>query len=145
MHELQRTDERRSELLATISHEIRTPLTSVRGYAQLVAGGDAGPVTPEQREFLGIIERSALQLAEMVDSILDVEGFEATGQWSSGRTEAVPVARLFQEVKTVALVLAREKKLASSIFLVGKGAIEPLLREKAALLQEKKKDEGKKG
>ena len=41
--------------------------------------------------------------------------------------------------------IAREKKLSSSVFLVGKGVVEPLLREKAALLPEKKKDDGKKG
>jgi hypothetical protein len=41
--------------------------------------------------------------------------------------------------------IAREKKLSSSVFLVGKGVVEPLLREKAQLLPEKKKDDGKKG
>ena len=62
----------RDEFVAVVSHELRTPMTSIIGYLELIGEGDAGPVTPEQRAYLDVIQRSSDRLVELVDELLIV-------------------------------------------------------------------------
>ena len=57
-------DHLKDEFVALVSHELRTPLTSIRGYLELVLDGEAGEVTDEQRQFLGVVERNANRLLD---------------------------------------------------------------------------------
>jgi hypothetical protein len=54
-----------------VSHEFRTPLTVVKGYAEAMADGLAGPITEAQKEFLGYVSDRTRDLAQMVDDLLD--------------------------------------------------------------------------
>ncbi len=74
---LEELDRLKSNFLATMSHELRTPLTSVIGYAEMLAEGLAGPVTGDQREYLGTILSKADQLLGMITSVLDVASVES--------------------------------------------------------------------
>ena len=76
--QLERTNARYAELYKTaqrfvedVSHEFRTPLTVVKGYAEAMADGLAGPITGEQKEFLGYVSDRTRNLAQMVDDLLD--------------------------------------------------------------------------
>jgi signal transduction histidine kinase len=60
----------RDEFVAVVSHELRTPMTSIIGYLELIAEGEAGPLTAEQRSYLGIVSRSTDRLVELVDELL---------------------------------------------------------------------------
>jgi signal transduction histidine kinase len=62
LEELQGLDRLKDEFVASVSHELRTPLTSIRGYLELVLEGEAGELTPQQREFLGVIDRNSNRL-----------------------------------------------------------------------------------
>jgi len=73
---LEELDRLKSNFLATMSHELRTPLTSVIGYAEMMAEGLAGPVSGEQREYLGTILSKADQLLGMITAVLDVASLE---------------------------------------------------------------------
>ncbi len=73
---LEELDRLKSNFLATMSHELRTPLTSVIGYAEMMAEGLAGPVSGEQREYLGTILNKADQLLGMITAVLDVASLE---------------------------------------------------------------------
>jgi PAS domain S-box-containing protein len=57
-----KADQIKTEFVSTVSHELRTPLTSIKGFTDLILEGDAGPITPEVREFLEIVQSSADQL-----------------------------------------------------------------------------------
>jgi signal transduction histidine kinase/CheY-like chemotaxis protein len=59
----------RTTFLATMSHEIRTPLNGVLGMAALLA---KTPLTPEQREQVGIIHSSGQHLLSVINDVLDV-------------------------------------------------------------------------
>lgn len=74
---LEELDRLKSNFLATMSHELRTPLTSVIGYAEMMAEGLAGPITPEQRDYLATILGKADQLLGLITSVLDVAALES--------------------------------------------------------------------
>jgi signal transduction histidine kinase len=68
----------KSSFLATMSHELRTPLNAIAGYAELLALGLRGPVTPEQTRDLDAIRRSEEHLLGLINSILAFARLEAS-------------------------------------------------------------------
>lgn len=67
----------RTQFLASMSHDLRSPLNSIVGFATLIESGAEGPVTPEQRESILMIMRSARDLLRLVTNILDSARLEA--------------------------------------------------------------------
>ncbi|MGH8919337.1 MAG: PAS domain-containing sensor histidine kinase, partial [Actinomycetes bacterium] len=67
---LRAVDQARTDLVATVSHELRTPLTSINGYVEMLVDGDAGEVTPEQREMLEAVERNGKRLLNLIEDLL---------------------------------------------------------------------------
>jgi signal transduction histidine kinase len=66
----------KSEFLAVMSHELRTPLNAIGGYAELLEMGIRGPVTEQQREDLGRIQRSQRHLLGLVNEVLNYAKLE---------------------------------------------------------------------
>jgi signal transduction histidine kinase len=67
----------KSEFLATMSHELRTPLNAIAGYADLMAMGVRGPVTPDQLRDLSRIRQNQKHLLEIITNILNFSRIEA--------------------------------------------------------------------
>ncbi len=67
---LRESDRLKDELISVVSHDLRTPLTSIMGYLELVLDESEGPLTPEQRGFLEVIERNANRLLVLVNDLL---------------------------------------------------------------------------
>ena len=93
--ELEATDARRREFLANVAHEIRTPVTSIRGYAETLAGADIDGGT--QREFLQTIHRNAIRIGQLVEDLLELEAIQA-GKSPPLQIERVAVAPVVQNV-----------------------------------------------
>ena len=66
----ERSSRLKSEFLGMMSHELRTPLNAIGGYAQLIAGGMRGPITPDQAKDLERISRSQQHLVRVIDNVL---------------------------------------------------------------------------
>ena len=67
----------KTRFLATMSHELRTPLNAIAGYTELIAMGVHGPVTEQQRQDLGRIERSQRYLLSLINDVLNYAKIEA--------------------------------------------------------------------
>jgi PAS domain S-box-containing protein len=107
-------DRLKDEFVALVSHELRTPLTSIRGYLELVLEGEAGDLTDEQRQFLGVVERNAHRLLALVGDLLFLAQVEAgklaleigAVDLAAVASESVETARPLAEAKGITLTLA---------------------------------------
>ena len=61
----------KGEFLAIMSHELRTPLNAIGGYAELMAMGIRGPVTPQQKEDLRRLQASQRHLLGLINEVLN--------------------------------------------------------------------------
>ena len=72
-----RADRMKDEFVSTVSHELRTPLATMREFTAILADQIAGPLTADQREYLGIIQANIGRLTRMIDNLLDMAKIEA--------------------------------------------------------------------
>lgn len=86
-NDLRRVSELKTSFLSNLSHEFRTPLNSIVALCQILSDQDDGDLSPEQEKQVGYIRRSATDLSELVDDLLDMAKVEA------GKVEIRP--RLF--------------------------------------------------
>jgi PAS domain S-box-containing protein len=79
VEELRELDRMQHELVSTVSHELRTPLTSILGHTEMLADGDAGPITPEQAHVVGVIDRNSHRLLALIEDLLTIGRVESHG------------------------------------------------------------------
>jgi signal transduction histidine kinase len=127
---LKELDRLKSNFLATMSHELRTPLTSVIGYSEMMLEGLGGPLTAEQREYLGIIMEKGENLLQLITSILDISKIEA-GRVRLMLSE-VDAAQLMRDAVATVLPLARKKGLKVT---VEPGALPRLMADRDKIRQ----------
>jgi signal transduction histidine kinase len=89
--------EAKSIFLANMSHEIRTPMNGIIGMVDILK---KTPLTPEQKEYVQIIESSGENLLTIINDILDYSKIEA------GRIELekIPI-NLREEINNVVKIL----------------------------------------
>ena len=69
------SDKLKTAFLANMSHEIRTPLNGIVGFLRFI---DSNDLSPERRhEYTNIVINSSMQLAKIIDDIIDVSKIEA--------------------------------------------------------------------
>jgi len=84
---LKALDEAKDEFVSMASHQLRTPLTSIKGYLSMVIEGDAGKITPTQKDMLGQAFFSSQRMVYLISDLLNVSRLK-TGKFL---IEPVPV------------------------------------------------------
>ena len=107
--EAQTANAKKDEFLANMSHELRTPLNVIIGFSEVIHRGTAGPITPEQREYLGDIISSSKHLLQLINDVLDLAKVESGTM--DIRPESVDVGALVTEVRDMLRGLAAAKRL----------------------------------
>jgi len=74
---LRRADEMKSRFLSNMSHEFRTPLNSILALSRLLLNRIDGDLTAEQERQVSFIRKSAQDLFDLVNDLLDLAKVEA--------------------------------------------------------------------
>lgn len=64
-------ESQRHQFLRHLSHELKTPLASMREGTELLADQVVGPLTPEQKEVVSILDSSSRNLQKLIEQLLD--------------------------------------------------------------------------
>ncbi len=75
--ELERASRAKDQFLASMSHELRTPLNAIIGFTGTLLMELPGPLAPEQRRQLEIVQSSAQHLLALITDILDLAKIES--------------------------------------------------------------------
>ncbi len=97
------------EFVANVSHELRTPLTSISGYVETLLEDERTGLffTPEVREFLEAIYKSARRMARLTDDLLAMAKVDSGEQ--KLRPEPVEVSIVLREAEDAVAALVKEK------------------------------------
>lgn len=95
---LKALDEAKEDFISMASHQLRTPLTSIKGYISMVLEGDAGKVTPMQKEMLDQAYVSSQRMVYLIADLLNVSRLK-TGKFII-ETCKVNLANIVQEELT---------------------------------------------
>jgi len=111
----------KSQFLANMSHEIRTPINGIVGMAELLA---SSRLDNRQRRYIEALHRSADNLMEIINDVLDLSKIEA------GRLELAPtdfdVRAHVADAVELLRVRAAEKGIALELHLAD--AVPPVVR-----------------
>src|SRR5713226_5065596 len=124
--ELTRAGAYKSQFLANMSHELRTPLNAILGFTQLLHDGEVGPLTAEQREFLGNVLTSSRHLLRLINDVLDLAKVES-GKLDF-RPEPIDLPELIGEVNAILRTAAADKKVRVEVAVdpsIGRVALDP--------------------
>jgi signal transduction histidine kinase len=86
-HALRSTERQHRELLAAISHDLRTPITAALGYAEMLADGEYGEMTPSQQRTTEVISRSLTNLSRIINELVVIGPELARNDVPAGRAE----------------------------------------------------------
>jgi two-component system phosphate regulon sensor histidine kinase PhoR len=107
--QVEQVERTQREFVANVSHELRTPLTSISGYVEtLLEDERMGPsFTPQVREFLEAIYKSAKRMGRLTDDLLVMAKVDSDEQ--KLRPQPVEVSILLREAEDAVAALVREK------------------------------------
>jgi signal transduction histidine kinase len=74
---LEELDSVKSEFISVAAHQLRTPLSAIKWTLSLLLDGDAGTVTPEQRELFEKASQSNERMIRLIEDMLTVTRIES--------------------------------------------------------------------
>ncbi len=90
---LEEADKLKTAFVANMSYELRVPLTSISGFAEMLAGGYAGPLEATAQEYVTAILTSVARLGALIEDVLDLTQSEAG---------SLPMAALSVDIEALA-------------------------------------------
>jgi two-component system phosphate regulon sensor histidine kinase PhoR len=115
--EVQKTHRLRTDFVANASHELKSPLTSIKGFAELLAGGMVSD-SEKQRQYLNRIVSESDRLLNIINDILRLSKAESKVVEKREQVNLQPLAR---EVSQALEPLARARGI--SMVMDGAGQV----------------------
>ena len=111
-------EKEKTRFLQHISHELKTPLTSIRESAELMNEQIVGELNPQQREIVGILRDSSLQLQKLIEDLLNFSILRSRA--TQLRHERVDMKSIIEQVLEHhrAAILSRNLELRTSLLPV---------------------------
>jgi two-component system phosphate regulon sensor histidine kinase PhoR len=106
---IEQVERTQREFVANVSHELRTPLTSISGYVETLLEDGRMELffTPQVREFLDAIYKSAKRMGRLTDDLLAMAKVDSGEQ--KLRPEPIEVGMLVHECEDAVAALVKEK------------------------------------
>jgi len=67
----------KSDFISIISHELRSPLLVIREGITMVYEGEIGPISEDQRRFLGLAKKNVDRLGRLINDVLDFQKLDS--------------------------------------------------------------------
>jgi signal transduction histidine kinase len=93
---LEELNEKKSQFVSYVAHELKSPLSVIKGGVNNMIAQTYGPISPDQREAMGLIEGTIDRLARMIRDLLDLSRIES-GKMTV-RAESVDVGTMVRGV-----------------------------------------------
>jgi two-component system, sensor histidine kinase and response regulator len=101
----------KSKFLRIAAHDLRNPLASVRGLSEILLNEAAGPLTPDQKEYLDVINAASDRMLALVDDLLDISVIESgkldmqlkKGSLEKVIEERIRIHKVFADEKRISL------------------------------------------
>lgn len=129
---LQQENQEKSEIVSTVNHELRTPLTSLIGYIDILKDFSVTKDSNEFQKVLGIMDRNASVVLELVESILSLSALDSRDTLAeTGNIDLVErcekcVAGLYLQIESAHINVSANYDIAQSYTVRGS---DPLLAQ----------------
>jgi len=119
----------KANLISNVSHELRTPLAHIKGYVELMADSQLGPLSDDQTRALGVVQRAVDRLGRLIEDLIEFS--TASREGLALHLQRVTV----QEMASQALERSHEKAEKAGVHLVAELAdgIPPLTADPVRL------------
>lgn len=125
---LKQLDLLRKDFVNTVSHDLRSPLTAILGYVELIER--AGPVTPQQSEFIKRVKSSVHTTTDLIDDLLNL------GRVEVGMIdELTPVDLKLVIAQSLEGLQSQIQEKHQTLKFVDSGAMSPVLGSRTQLSQ----------
>ena len=108
--DLKRLDQLKSTFISRTSHELRTPLTVIKEFISLMIEGRGGPLTDDQKEYLGIAKKNILRLTNQIETLLDFSRIES-GKGLKLRFEPASLTEVIEDASMTLSTQLEEKRI----------------------------------
>jgi two-component system sensor histidine kinase GlrK len=102
-------EEGRTQVLRHVSHELKTPLAAMQEGTSLLSEEVPGPLTPEQRRIINILQNNSRRLQDLIEGLLRLQ--QAGHAAERIGFEAVRFDQLIEQVLETCRLIAGERNI----------------------------------
>src|SRR5829696_6032900 len=102
--ELERLNEVKNEFIGVAAHDLRNPLQVIQGYSVMLLNKRFGELSPEQQQFLSVIQRNSDFMVKLITDLLHISKIES-GKLKLEPEETDPISLLQRNIELNRLLL----------------------------------------